>query len=211
MKRVRILLGDPSTLLMEAITKLLEREFEVVGMVTDGRDLLRSTLDVRPDLVLLDVSMPFLNGVEAGRGLKASLPGLKLIYLTMEQDGDFVDQAFRLGACAYIVKTCTASELLTAVRGAWLRPSYLSPFVRGRNTVLDGLARGPADHKRPLRLTSRQRDVLKLLAAGHSMKQAAFALQISPRTVAFHKYRIMEDFNLDSSAALIRFALREVA
>jgi DNA-binding NarL/FixJ family response regulator len=209
MKRPRILLADSSTLLMEAITKLLEPEFVVVSMVADGRELLRTALVVKPDIAVLDVSIPFLSGLKAGRSLRANLPAIKLVYLTMDQDGDVVDQAFRLGASAYVVKSCTTSDLLTAIRGAWLRPSYLSPFVTGRNIVTRTFVRGRADKASPLRLTPRQREVLKLLATGRSMKEVAFALQIKPRTVAYHKYRIMDDFNLGSTAALVRFALRE--
>jgi DNA-binding NarL/FixJ family response regulator len=153
--------------------------------------------------------MSGLNGLEAGRSLKANLPGIKLIYLTMDQDGDIVDKAFRIGASAYLLKSCTAVDLLAAIRGAWLRPSYLSPFVTRSKNMVGCLLRGEARQKNPLRLTRRQREVLQLLAAGRSMKEVAFALRIKPRTVAYHKYRMMDDFNLSSSAALVRFAVRE--
>ncbi|MCM3903205.1 MAG: response regulator transcription factor [Pyrinomonadaceae bacterium] len=209
MKRARILLADSHRLLMEAITKLLEPEFEVVGMVVDGRELLRSALDLKPDVVVLDSSMSVLSGLEVGRQLKANRPGIKLIYLTMDQDGDIVAKAFRLGASAYLLKSCTASDLLDAIRGAWLRPSYLSPFLTRSKKIVGSFMRGQARQKKPLRLTLRQREVLQLLAEGRSMKEVAFALQIKPRTVAYHKYRMMDDFNLGSNAALVRFALRE--
>ena len=209
MKKARILLADAHTLLMEALTKVLEPEFEVVGMVADGRELLRTALDVKPDVVVLDVSMCRLNGLEAGRLLKANLPGIRLIYLTMDQDGDIIDAAFRIGAAAYLLKSCATADLLAAIRGAWLHPSYLSPFVTRSKTVVGCLAGGQARQKNPLRLTLRQREVLQLLAAGRSMKEVAFALRIKPRTVAYHKYRMMEDFNLSSNAALFRFAARE--
>jgi len=209
MKKARILLGDSQSLLMEALAKLLEPEFEVVGMVTNGSELLKTVLDLRPDIVVLDVSMTVLNGLEAGRCLKTSLPRIKLIYLTMEQDTDMVDEAFRLGAAAYLLKNCKASDLLDAIRGAWFRSSYLMPFMTRRKTIVGSFRKGRAGRKDPLGLTLRQREVLQLLVEGHSMKEAAQALRIKPRTVAYHKYRIMDDFHLDSNAALLRFALRK--
>lgn len=209
MSKARILLADSQVLLMEAVTKLLEPEFAVVGRVASGRELLRTAVEVKPDLIVLDVSMFGLNGLEAGRSLRATLPRTKLIYLTLNQDGDVVDEAFRLGASAYLLKSCTASDLLAAVRGAWLLPSYRSPFVTRDETFVGATLRCQARRKNPLRLTLRQREVLQLLAAGRSMKEIAFALRIKPRTVAYHKYRMMDDFNLNSSAALVRFAVRE--
>lgn len=182
-----------------------------MGMVADGRELLRSALDLKPDIIVLDASMSVLNGLEAGRQLKASRPAIKLIYLTMDQDGDVVDEAFRLGASAYLLKTCTTSDLLDAIRGAWLLPSYLSPFVTRSKTIVGAFTRGQVGRRNPLRLTLRQREVLQLLAEGRSMKEVAFALRIKPRTVAYHKYRMMADFNLSSSAALVGFALREIS
>lgn len=209
MRTARILLADSQMLLMEAVTKLLEPEFEVVGVVPDGRELLRIAPEVKPDLVVLDVSISGLSGLEAGRSLKENLPGIKLIYLTSNQDGDAVDKAFRIGASAYLLKSCTAAELLAAVRGVWLRPSYRALFVNRDETLVGSLQRGQARRKSPLQLTFRQREVLQLLAAGRSMKEVAFALCIKPRTVAYHKYRMMDDFNLSSTAALVRFAVRE--
>src|SRR6185312_4239479 len=116
-----------------------------------------------PNMVILDVSMPLLNGLEVGRQLKANAPGLKLIYLTMEQDGDMVDAAFRLGAAAYLLKSCKASDLLDAVRGAWFHSSYLLPFVTRSTTILGSFRRGQTGRRNALRLTLRQREVLQLL------------------------------------------------
>lgn len=209
MKTARILLADSQVLLMEAVTKLLEPEFRVVGTVANSRELLRLAVETRPDMVVLDVSLSGLSGLEAGRQLKATLPAVKLIYLTLNEDGDLIDQAFRVGASAYLLKSCTAAELLAAVRGVWLHPSYRSPFVTRSKTVVGCVTRGQARQSNPLRLTLRQREVLQLLVAGRSMKEVAFALRIKPRTVAYHKYRMMQDFNLNSSAALVRFGLRE--
>lgn len=209
MRTARILLADSQMLLMEAVTKLLEPEFSVVGMAANGRDLLRIAVAAKPDMVVLDASLSGLSGLEAGRQLKANSPATKLIYLTLNEDGDVIDSAFRIGASAYLLKTCTAAELVTTIREVWLHPSYRSPFVTRSKIVVGCLARGQARQRNPLRLTLRQREVLQLLAAGRSMKEVAFALRIKPRTVAYHKYRMMQDFNLNSSAALVRFALRE--
>jgi len=194
---------------MEAISSLLEPEFEVVSMVEDGGRLLRKAFVLKPDLVLLEVAMPSLNGLEAGRRLKANLPGVKLVYVTMDQDTDVIDEAFWLGASAYLVKRCTAGDFLSTVREACVRSTCLSPFVVGRNLDAVDLT-GVEIHQTSSRsLTSRQREVLKLLAAGRSMKEVAFTLRISARTVAYHKYRIMDDFKLGSSAALVKFAMEE--
>ena len=208
MRRARILLADSQMLLMEAVTKLLEPQFEVVGMVANGRDLLRTAQEVQPDMVLLDVALSGLSGLEAGRCLKRRVPGIKLIYLTLNQDGDVVDKAFRFGASAYLLKSCTASELIAAIQGASVRPAALFPFVAGHEAIGD-FQLNRVGRKHPLRLTLRQREVLELLAAGNSMKEVALTLRIKPRTVAFHKYRMMENFNLSSNAALVRFAVRE--
>ena len=209
MRTARILLADSQVLLMEAVTKLLEPEFSVVGTVANSRELLRLAVETKPDMVVLDVSLVGLSGLEAGRLLKAALPATRLIYLTLDEDGDMIDKAFRIGASAYLLKSCTAAELLAAVRGVWLHPSYRSPFVTRSKTVVGCMARGQARQSNPLQLTLRQREVLQLLVAGRSMKEVAFALRIKPRTVAYHKYRMMEDLNLSSNAALVRFALRE--
>jgi DNA-binding NarL/FixJ family response regulator len=209
MRTARILLADSQILLMEALTKLLEPEFEVVGMVAAGREFLPTAIELKPDLVVLDVSMSGLNGLEAGRSIKANLPETRLIYLTLNEDGDVVDEAFRLGASAYLLKNCSASDFLGAVRGVWLHPSYLSPFMTRSETMVGPPMGCRVRRKSPLRLTLRQREVLQLLAEGRSMKEVAFALRIKPRTVAYHKYRMMGDFNLNSTAALVRFAVRE--
>jgi len=208
MRAPRILLADSQMLLMEAVAKLLEPEFSVVGTVANGRELLPTADSVKPDIVLLDVLLPGLNGLVAGRCLKREMPGVKLIYLTLNQESDIVDKAFRIGASAYLLKSCTASELAGAIREVLLRPANLSPIAR-RVAIGDFRLTEKVGRKTPLRLTRRQREVLELLATGCSMKETAFALRIKPRTVAFHKYRMMENFNLNSNAALVRFAVRE--
>jgi DNA-binding NarL/FixJ family response regulator len=208
MKRARILLADDHTLLMEALSKLLAPEFEVVGMVPDGHSLLRAAVTLRPDIVLLDVSLPVLSGLDAGYRLKKLMPGVKLVYLTMSTDPDKVAEAFRVGANAYVLKNSPAAELFSAIQAGMRGCLYVTPSVANNTSVL--LDKG-ARRKSSMRLTLRQREVLQLLSEGRSMKEVAYVLEITPRTVAYHKYRLMQDYHLSNNAALFRFAASQVA
>lgn len=206
MTRARILLADDHTLLLEAFKNLLEPEFEVVGTAKDGRALLRKAKELKPDVIVLDISMPLLNGLDAGRQLRATLPAVKLVYLTMNQDLDIVSEAFQIGASGFVLKNCGVSELRKAIICALRGKSYVTPLVTEDE---DQLLLRTTRQKQTIKLTSRQREVLQLLAEGHSMKQAAHILNVAPRTIAFHKYRMMEEFHLHSTAELVRFALRQ--
>jgi DNA-binding NarL/FixJ family response regulator len=203
MTRPRILLADDHTLLLEAFRALLEPEFEVVGTVTDGRALLGDCSRLHPDVVVLDISMPLLNGLDAGRQIKAERPSIKLIYLTMNPDPFFAGEALRLGASGYVLKMSAASELKQAIKEALRHRSYITPLIAGE-------AVGALINHQPARteLTTRQREVLQLLAEGRSMKEVAAILNVTPRTVAFHKYRMMEQLQVKSSAALVQFAVK---
>jgi DNA-binding NarL/FixJ family response regulator len=206
MKRARILLADDHALLLEAFKNMLEPEFEVVGTAPDGRELLRMAAELKPDLIVLDISMPLLNGLDAGRQIKIILPAVKLIYLTMNQDLDLVTEALQIGANGYVLKNSAYSELRKAISRCLLGRIYVTPLV---TQEMDGfLLQDPMRRKQMIRLTPRQREVLQLLAEGRSMKEAAHILNVTPRTVAFHKYRMMEDFNIHSNAELIKFAVR---
>jgi DNA-binding NarL/FixJ family response regulator len=203
----RIIIADDHTLVAEACRKLLENEYEVVATVSDGRALVRAVAELRPHLVIVDVSMPLLNGLDAAEQAKELLPSVKLIFLTMNHDADLAAEAFRRGASGYLVKTCAAAELAIAVREVLRGRSYLSPMI-ARETV-DFLVR--QDKKlidEADRLTERQREVLQLLAEGKCMKEVAAVLNLTTRTVAFHKYRIMEVLNLRTNAALVQYAIR---
>jgi DNA-binding NarL/FixJ family response regulator len=207
MKRARILLADDHALLVEAFKSLLEPEFEVVGTAPDGRALLQMAAKLKPDLIVLDISMPLLNGLDAGRQVKIILPAVKLIYLTMNQDLDLVTEALQIGANGYVLKNSAYSELRKAISRALLGRTYVTPLV---TQEMDGfLLQDPMRRKQIIRLTARQREVLQLLSEGRSMKEAAHILNVTPRTVAFHKYRMMEDFNIHSNAELIKFAVRQ--
>jgi DNA-binding NarL/FixJ family response regulator len=204
MKRARVLLADDHTILLEALKTILESEVDVVGITNDGRTLLTMAAELKPSVVVLDISMPLLNGLDAGRRLKDSLPDVKLIYLTMNQDPDIAAEAFRIGASGYLLKSSAASELLVAIREAMLGRSYVTPRIT--EGMIGSLINRP---RRATKLTNRQREVLQLLAEGRSMKEVASMLSIAVRTVAFHKYQMMEELQLKSSAQLIQFAVRE--
>ena len=204
MARPRILMADDHLMLLDAFRALLEPEFEVVGTVTDGRTLLEEFSRLHPDVVLLDVAMPLLNGLDAGRQLKAQRRSVKLIYLTMYPDPDLASEALRLGASGYLLKSSAAQELKRAIHEALRGLSYITPLIT-RDVVGSLIERRTS---RP-ELTTRQREVLQLLAEGRSMKEVAAILDLTPRTVAFHKYRMMEQLRLKTTAALVQFAVRE--
>lgn len=205
MKRPRVMLADDHSMLLDAFEKLLEPTCDIVGKVTDGRALLEAAPNVHPDIVVLDISMPRLNGLDAGRQLKKLMPNVKLVYLTVNEDPDLAAEAFRIGASGYLLKNSAASELFNAIHEVARGRSYVTPLAT--QGVVESLTK---DRPRRIvdKLTPRQREVLQLLAEGHSMKEAAAALGITPRTIAFHKYRMMEELGLETNAALIQFAIK---
>ena len=204
MTRPRILMADDHLMLLEAFKALLEPDFDVVGTVTDGRTLLGEFSRLNPDVVLLDIAMPLLNGLDAGRQLKAQRRSVKLIYLTMNPDPDLAGEALRLGASGYVLKSSAAQELKQAIQEALRGRSYITPLIT--RDVVGSLIQQRAT--RP-ELTARQREVLQLLAEGKSMKEVGAILDLTPRTVAFHKYRMMEQLRLKTSAELVTFAVRQ--
>jgi len=206
MKNVRILLADDHTLLAEAIKGLLEPEFEVVGVFPNGRALIDAVCDLNPDMVVMDISMPMLNGLDAGRRLRQIRPAVKLIYLTMNDEPDLAAEALRLGASGYVLKTCASSELVLAIREALRGRCYVTPLVT--KEMVGSFIQNALRKKRPHKLTLRQREVLQLLAEGRSMKEVANLLSITPRTVAFHKYTMMEQLQIKTSAELVHYAAR---
>jgi DNA-binding NarL/FixJ family response regulator len=206
MKLIRVMLADDHTLLLEAYRKLLEHNFDVVGGVTDGHALLESAPVLKPDVVLLDIGMPLLNGLDAGRQLKTKIPGIKLIFLTMNEDPDLAVEAMRAGASGYLLKICPATELFLAIQTAVRGKFHVTPQIaRGME---EAFVRDPESKRRRIDVTPRQREVLQLLAEGKSMKQAADVLHVSARTIAFHKYQMMQDLGLKSTAGLIQYAIK---
>jgi DNA-binding NarL/FixJ family response regulator len=206
-KRARILIADDHNLVAELCKSLLETEFDVVGVVSDGRALLRAAVVLKPDVIVLDIAMPVLNGLDAGRQVKEMLPPVKLVYLTMNTDMEVAAEAFERGACGYLLKTCAAAEMVVAVR----------EVLRGKSYMSQGLSRDAIEclrwqHKKLVkedeRLTDRQREVLQLLAEGKVMKEVGDILNMATRTVAYHKYRMMEVLGAKSSADLVKYAVR---
>ena len=205
--RPKIIIADDHTLVAEACKKLLEAEYDVVATVGDGRALIRIATTLKPHVIIIDVGMPLLNGLDAGQQAKEILRSVKLVYLTMNHDADLAAEAFRRGASAYLLKTCAASELTVAVREVLKGKSYLSASI-AKDTVDFLLRQGKQLVEEGQRLTERQREVLQLLAEGKSMKEVANVLSLTTRTVAFHKYRIMEVLNAKSNAELVQYAIR---
>jgi DNA-binding NarL/FixJ family response regulator len=204
--RPRIMLADDHTILLEAFRKLLEPRFEVVGMVSDGRALLDAAPNLKPDVIVVDVGMPLMNGLEAGLRLKEMMPSAKIIFLTMNDDPDLAVNAMRSGASGYLLKRSAAAELIHAIHLALKGKSYVTPQIaRGMEKAF---INNPNPKDRAKALTPRQREVVQLLAEGKSMKEVASVLNVTPRTVAFHKYRVMEELNLQSTAELVQFAMK---
>src|SRR5436190_13761729 len=207
MKRPRVLLADDHRFLREAFAQLLEPNCEVVGAVADGRALIAAAKELRPEVAVLDIAMPLLNGLDAARQLKREMPDVKVIFLTVSEDPDLAAEAFRVGASGYLLKNSAASELFQAIQEVLAGRSYVTPLAtRG---LVDNFLHQPEPAKRTDELSPRQREVLQLLAEGHTMKEIARRLNITPRTVAFHKYSMMEQLGVTSSAELIQFALKQ--
>jgi DNA-binding NarL/FixJ family response regulator len=204
--RAKILLADDHVLIAEALQLLLQAEFDVVGTVSDGRALLKAVAELAPDVVVVDIGMPLLNGLDAGEQLKALHPGVKVIYLTQNREPRFAVEAFRRNASGYLLKDSAASELTTAIRAALRGKSYVSPAVA--KGMLDEVS-SAQPHQITLReLSAREREVLQLLAEGKSMKEVAALLDISARTVEFHKYRIMQLLGVKTNAELVQQAIK---
>jgi len=206
MKRTRILIADDHTMVSAGLRKLLEPEFEVIGSVEDGRALVRAAAESKPDLVLVDVGMPFLNGLDAVRQLKSLAPSTKIIFLTMIPDPDVASEALRIGISGYLLKTAREEELLQAVRNALKGLSYVSPQIS--HALEESFVRDPRSLNRSKHLTTRQLEIVQMLAEGRQMKEIARILGISFRTVRFHKYQIMQELQIKSIAELVQYAIK---
>jgi len=205
MKRTRILLADDHAMICAGLARLLEPYYEVVGSVEDGHALLKTSNALKPDVVVLDIGMPLLNGLDAARELKKRMPQIKLVFFTMEADSYIAAEAYRAGASAYLLKTSRPAEILKAVHDAVSGVSYVTPQI-GR-AIENIFIRDPrAEAPKPL--TGRQREVLQMLAEGRSMKEIAYVLEIAHRTVRFHKYQIMEELGLTTNSDLVKYAMK---
>ena len=206
MSRAKILLADDHLLLAQALEHLLQPEFDVVGTVADGRALLKAAGELSPDVAVVDIGMPLLNGLDAGEQLKALHPAIKVIFLTQNRDPRFAVEAFRRHASGYLLKDVAASELTTAIREVLRGHTYVSPSIA--REMVDNAAGSDVGQITLRELSGREREVLQLLAEGKSMKEVAALLDISRRTVEFHKYRIMELLRVKTNAELVQKAIK---
>lgn len=206
MKKPRVLLADDHTFVLEGFKKLLEEQCDLVGSVEDGRALVEAAVKLEPDLVILDISMPRLNGIEAAKKLTKQLPGVKLIFVTMHADPAYVNEAFKAGASGYLLKRSAATELVQAVQSAMSDHFYVTPLI-AKDVVTSFLKPGQAPLPTIDDLTTRQREILQLVAEGFSAKEIADQLQISHRTVEFHKAKIMEQLQLHTTTELVKYAI----
>jgi DNA-binding NarL/FixJ family response regulator len=200
------MLADDHTMLVQAFRTLLEPHYDVVATVSDGRSLLEVAPQVNPDVIIVDIGMPLMNGLEAGLRLRQEMPNSKLIIVTMNDDPDLAVEAMRCGASGYLLKSSAAEELIKAIEMALKCKRYVTPLIA--QGMQNSFIENPAAIGQGKTLTPRQREVVQLLAEGKSMKQAAGILHIKERTVAFHKYRVMRRFNLGTSAELVQFAIK---
>ena len=203
--RPRVLIADDHSIVAEGLRSILEKTCEVIGIVQNGRELLDEASKLRPEIVILDISMPLLNGLDAAKQIKARLPQTKLVFLTMRDDPNLAAAALELGPVGFVLKHSASSELLTAVSEVLRGHAFVTSKLR----VGDAPERASRARQFSKELTTRQKEVLQLLAEGRPMKEIADILKISDKTVMFHKYHIMESFNLQSNADLILFALKQ--
>jgi DNA-binding NarL/FixJ family response regulator len=207
MKRPRILLADDHRLVAEALKTHLSAEFQLVGVVGDGRALVQSARDLNPDVIVADVAMPNLNGIDALVQMKKTNPGVRVVFLTMHPEVAYARRALDAGALGYVLKHSAPEELVTAIRAALAGKTYITPALAGE--ILQAIKREPAHAADPVTLlTPRQREILQLLAEGCSAKEIGSALQISARTVESHKYQMMESLGLHTNADLIHLAIQ---
>lgn len=203
----RVLLADDHRIVAEGLRSLIEPEFELIGIVEDGRALIDSTERLKPDVIVADISMPLLNGIEALRQLRKSNRDVKVIFLTMHSDVSYFVSAFEAGALGYVLKHSAPTELNIAIRCALRGKKYVTPLLSGE--FIEGRKKGCQERQDEASyLTRRQREVLQLLAEGKSVKEVASLLNISSRTVEYHKYQMMKDLGVKTVADLIRYAVR---
>ncbi|MBU4233386.1 MAG: response regulator transcription factor [Desulfobacterales bacterium] len=208
MKRIRVLLADDHKIVLDGLRSLLEPEFELAGTVEDGRALVSAAEKLRPDVIVVDISMPLLNGIEAVRQIKKLDKQIKVIFLTMHPDVTYAIRAFEAGASGYVLKHSASSELITAIHEAIKGRTYVTPMIAGElMQAYKGGTYRQTEETQPL--TQRQREILQLLVEGNTAKEVANLLNISPRTVEFHKYIMMSKLKLKSVSALIQYAIRQ--
>jgi DNA-binding NarL/FixJ family response regulator len=202
---IRVLLADDHAIVLEGLRRILQPDFEVVGEACDGRALVAAAAALRPDVIVVDISMPLLNGIEATRQICRSDRRVKIVFLTMHPDVTYAAEALRAGGSAYVLKSSAGSEIREAIREILAGRTYISPSI---DAAMVQMQLERAARHNEFRLTSRQREVLQLVAEGRSSKDVAAILHVSPRTVEFHKYRIMEELGLRTTAELVQYAVK---
>jgi DNA-binding NarL/FixJ family response regulator len=206
MKRIRVLLADDHQMLMDALKSVLEPRCEVVGAVTNGHSLLEAAEKLRPDVIVLDIAMPQLNGLDAARKLQQKMPAVKLIFMTMNEDPYLVGEAFRAGASGFLLKQAAGFELIDAIEKVLKGGKYLTPRAAKGLTSIS--LREPKSREHAPGPSGREREVIQLLAEGRTMKEAASVLKITTRTVAAHKYHAMELLQIKTNAELVQYAIK---
>lgn len=207
LKRPRVLLADDHRIVAEGLKSLLTTDFELVGVVEDGRALIEAANKLKPEVIVADITMPRLNGIDALAQLKKENPGIKVVFLTMHQEAVYARRALEAGASGFVLKHSAPAELVTAIRAALKGQTYVTPALAGE--LFQSLQGGPRKVTDPVAtLTPRQRQIIQLLAEGRSAKEIADALAISVRTVEYHKYQMMESLGLHNSAELLHFAFK---
>ena len=208
MTKPRLLIADDHKIFAEGLKRLLNADFDIVGVVTDGRELVAAAEKLRPDVVVADISMPVLNGIEAVTQIKKVHPEMKVVFLTMHPDVAYAASAFKAGATGYVLKHSAPNELITAIREGLKGRTYVTPLIAGK--LLHSYECGShSGTDTVLSLSSRQREVLQLLAEGRSAKEIATILNISAKTVEYHKYRMMDDLGIKTAAELTRYAVKQ--
>ena len=206
MKKPKVLLADDHSLVLEGFRRILEDECDIVGTVEDGRALLDAAARLKPHVVLLDISMPLLNGIDATRQLKKTLPDVKIIFVTMHADPAYLNEAFKAGGSGYLLKRSAGSELIQAIRSVLGGNYFVTPLLT-KGLVNTAIGDAPIPATRRNVLTPRQREVLQLVAEGKAVKEIAQLLNISPKTVEFHKAQIREQLDLRTTAELTKYAM----
>lgn len=201
MHRIRLLIADDHVMVAQGLESLLRDDFDLLGTVGDGRELVEATLELKPDVVLVDISMPVLNGFDAVREIRKRGSEVRIVFLTMHNDATLLAEAFRCGASGYVLKQAAGEELVNAIREVADGNNYISPLI----TSLPPESQTSQTHKT---ITPRQREVLQLISQGLTMKEIAAELKISTRTAETHKYEIMQTLGVDTTADLIRYCLR---
>jgi DNA-binding NarL/FixJ family response regulator len=202
--RPRLLIADDHAIFLEVLKCFLEKNYVITGTVTDGRSLVTEAIRLKPDMIIVDIGMPLLNGLDAARRIREELPSVPIIFLTMQENADLAAAALELGHVGFVLKHSAAAELVTAIEEVWREKPYISPKLQSE---------ADPEHKTQAKrfsktLTPRQRDIVQLFAEGYGLKEIAARLNLSLKTIEFHKHHIMAEFNLKSNADLVLLAVK---